>query len=128
MAPETIAAAAGAGRISADTLVAVRDVEKYFPITAGVFSRHVADVKAVDGVTFDIKRGETLGLVGEIGLRQDDDRALHPALARADAKARSSSKAEAIDVTSTQAQTRCAPCAARCRSSSRIRTPASIRA
>ena len=66
MAPETIAAAGPVG-ISADTLVAVRDLEKYFPIMAGVFSRHVADVKAVDGVTFDIKRGETLGLVGESG-------------------------------------------------------------
>ena len=66
MAPETIAAP-GAEGISPDTLVAVRDLEKYFPIMAGVFSRHVADVKAVDGVTFDIKRGETLGLVGESG-------------------------------------------------------------
>jgi oligopeptide transport system ATP-binding protein len=49
------------------SLVEVHDITKYFPITAGVFSRHVADVKAVDGVTFRIKRGETLGLVGESG-------------------------------------------------------------
>ena len=53
--------------IGRDSLVEVRDVYKYFPITAGVFSRHVADVKAVDGVSFGIKRGETLGLVGESG-------------------------------------------------------------
>ncbi len=65
--------AADLGAIDAATmsdpnaLVQVRDVFKYFPITAGVFSRHVADVKAVDGVTFSIKRGETLGLVGESG-------------------------------------------------------------
>src|SRR5580658_5376177 len=48
-------------------LVEIHDVTKYFPITAGVFSRHVADVKAVDGITLAIKRGETLGLVGESG-------------------------------------------------------------
>ena len=48
-------------------LVQVRDLHKYFPINAGVFSRHVGDVKAVDGVDFTIKRGETLGLVGESG-------------------------------------------------------------
>src|ERR1700736_5582778 len=48
-------------------LVDVRDATKYFPVTHGVFSRHVADVKAVDGVSFSIKRGETLGLVGESG-------------------------------------------------------------
>ena len=48
-------------------LVEVRDLHKYFPIRAGVFSRHVGDVKAVDGIDFAIKRGETLGLVGESG-------------------------------------------------------------
>jgi oligopeptide transport system ATP-binding protein len=39
----------------------------WFPVTAGVMRRHVADVKAVDDVTFYIKKGETLGLVGESG-------------------------------------------------------------
>ena len=48
-------------------LIEVRDLYKYFPINAGVFSRHVGDVKAVDGVDFTIRRGETLGLVGESG-------------------------------------------------------------
>jgi len=50
-----------------DDLVVVRDLVKYFPINAGILSRHVADVKAVDSVDFEIRRGETLGLVGESG-------------------------------------------------------------
>ena len=48
-------------------LVAVSDLVKYFPVTAGVTRRKVGDIKAVDGVTFGISRGETLGLVGESG-------------------------------------------------------------
>ena len=51
-----------------ETLVNVKDLKMYFPVTAGIIFQHkVADVKAVDGVTFNIKRGETLGLVGESG-------------------------------------------------------------
>ncbi len=51
-----------------EALLDVEDLEVYFPVTAGLlFQRRVADVKAVDGVTFQVKRGETLGLVGESG-------------------------------------------------------------
>ncbi len=51
-----------------ENIVEVRDIKMYFPVTSGIiFQRKVADVKAVDGVTFDIRRGETLGLVGESG-------------------------------------------------------------
>jgi oligopeptide transport system ATP-binding protein len=51
-----------------DVLVDVRNLRMYFPVTAGlIFQRKVADVKAVDGVTFQIRKGETLGLVGESG-------------------------------------------------------------
>jgi oligopeptide transport system ATP-binding protein len=48
-------------------LVRVEDMYMYFPVTAGVLKRKVADVKAVDGVSFSIRKGETLGLVGESG-------------------------------------------------------------
>jgi oligopeptide transport system ATP-binding protein len=51
-----------------DDLLEVSDLKVYFPVTAGiVFQRKVADVKAVDGVSFNVRRGETLGLVGESG-------------------------------------------------------------
>jgi len=52
---------------SDQNILEVRNLKKYFPITRGVFSRVVNYVKAVDGVSFHIKAGETLGLVGESG-------------------------------------------------------------
>ncbi len=48
-------------------LVSIRDLVKYYPIHGGVLRRHVGDVRAVDGVTMDIQKGEILGLVGESG-------------------------------------------------------------
>ena len=48
-------------------LLDVRGLKKYFPIRKGLFSRHVGDVKAVDGLDFTIGHGETLSLVGESG-------------------------------------------------------------
>ncbi len=50
-----------------EILVRVENLKKYFPITRGVFQRHVGDIKAVDGLNFFVRRGETLGLVGESG-------------------------------------------------------------
>ncbi len=51
-----------------EVLVTVNGLKMYFPVTEGVLvPRVVAHVKAVDGVTFDIRKGETLGLVGESG-------------------------------------------------------------
>lgn len=50
-----------------NNLVEVKDLKTYFPIKVGVLSRTVGHVKAVDGVTFSIRTGKTLGLVGESG-------------------------------------------------------------
>ncbi len=48
-------------------LVQVQDLKMHFPIYTGLFRKHTGDVKAVDGVSFDINSGQTLGLVGESG-------------------------------------------------------------
>jgi oligopeptide transport system ATP-binding protein len=48
-------------------LLRVEDLKMHFPIFRGVFRSRVGEIKAVDGITFDILRGETLGLVGESG-------------------------------------------------------------
>ena len=50
-----------------DNILEVRDLRVWFPIRKGVFARTVGHVKAVDGVSFALRRGETLGVVGESG-------------------------------------------------------------
>jgi peptide/nickel transport system ATP-binding protein/oligopeptide transport system ATP-binding protein len=52
---------------SSNVLLSVRNLRKYFPIRGGLFSAHIGDVRAVDGVSFDVHEGETVGLVGESG-------------------------------------------------------------
>jgi oligopeptide transport system ATP-binding protein len=66
MATQDIAASS-TGRLD-NVLLDVRDLKMYFPVTTGIiFQRKLADIKAVDSVSFFIRRGETLGLVGESG-------------------------------------------------------------
>src|SRR6056300_1427013 len=49
-------------------LIEIRDLKKYFHVNEGaIVQKKVAEVKAIDGVSFDIRKGETLGLVGESG-------------------------------------------------------------
>ena len=50
-----------------EPLLSVRDLKKHYPIRKGIFNRQVGAARAVDGISFDIEKGETLGLVGESG-------------------------------------------------------------
>jgi oligopeptide transport system ATP-binding protein len=68
MVTETAGAPTPAPQAQEDILVDVKDLKIYFPVMAGfLIQRKVAENKAVDGVTFNVKRGETVGLVGESG-------------------------------------------------------------
>ncbi|MFC0333834.1 ABC transporter ATP-binding protein [Paenibacillus sepulcri] len=66
LAEQTVTEAGGAVGGS-DNLLEVRNVKMYFPITGGILQRKTGEVKAVDNVSFSIKKGDTLGLVGESG-------------------------------------------------------------
>lgn len=50
-----------------ETLIRTENLKKHFPLTGGVFRKVIGKVHAVDGVNLDIKKGETLGVVGESG-------------------------------------------------------------
>ena len=50
-----------------EVILQVKHLKKYFPVRRGVFQRQVGQVKAVDDISFEVHRGETLGLVGESG-------------------------------------------------------------
>ena len=65
--PASVKGAAPLARGLEPPLVEVRDLVKHFPVRGGILQRTLGMVQAVDGVSFDIRRGETLGLVGESG-------------------------------------------------------------
>ena len=68
MATETAGAPGSATQASDDVLVDVENLQVHFPVMAGfIVSRKIAENKAVDGINFNVKRGETVGLVGESG-------------------------------------------------------------
>ena len=53
--------------ISGETILVVKDLKMYFPIYRGLAKKRIGEVKAVDGVSFSVRKGETLGIVGESG-------------------------------------------------------------
>ena len=66
MVTETHGVARPASHASEELLVDVQDLQIHFPVMAGfLIQRKVAENKAVDGITFNVKKGETVGLVGE---------------------------------------------------------------
>src|SRR5215468_2139972 len=66
--PRTKAAGNASGDKLGEPLLTVNNLVMHFPLTQGIiFQRKVGAVQAVDGVSFGVKRGETLGLVGESG-------------------------------------------------------------
>ena len=121
-------AAAGGGLVSIERqpLLQVTDLHKHFPIREGLLiERTVDDVRAVDGVSFDVRPGETLGLVGESGSGKSTTgycilQLLKPTCG--------SVRFEGHGADDARPRGRCGGCAARCRSSSRIRTRRSTRA
>jgi ABC-type oligopeptide transport system ATPase subunit len=104
-------------------IVEVDDLKVYFPIRSGIFQTSKGTVKAVDDVTFEVRRGETLGLVGESGCGKST-------IGRAMIRLREPTSGSVRFDGSISAASRpatCVACAVGCRSSSRTRTDRSTR-
>ena len=97
-------------------LLQVRDLQKLFPIRKGFWRRTVGHVRAVDGVSFDIYEGETLGLVGESGCGKPTTarcilRAIEPTRRQILFRTETSDSVDILRL----AHRSCGLCAARCR-------------
>ncbi len=108
-----------------EPLLAVSDLKVHFPIRRGLlFDRTVGHVKAVDGVSFEIEEGKTLGLVGESGSGKSTTAYAALQLLRP-----TSGSVRFLGRELTRLRIRgCGGCAGRCRSSSRTPTRRSTRA
>ena len=122
--PTAGAAAALLPRATAGRRPEVRDLVKHFPIRGGILQRTIATVQAVDGVSFEVRRGETLGLVGESGCGKTTVGRLILRLIEPTAGTIEFDGDRAHDAQGPPPSSRTAGA---CRSSSRTRTPASTR-
>ena len=110
---------------TAEMVLKVTDLKKHFPVHRGLLSRVVAHVQAVDGVSFEIRRGETLCLVGKSGCGKST---VAKTITRLETPTAGTHRTQRRRHHDARQAIRCVSSAARCRWCSRIPIPRSIRA
>ena len=110
----------------APTLLEVKGLQKHFPVTEGIVARRrVGEVRAVDGIDFTRRRGETLGLVGESGCGKTTT---GRCILRLEKPTAGEILFDGVDIATLERTSSCGRCGAASRSSSRTRTARSTRA